>query len=75
MSGFGDIATKYARRVADIISKDIDENVTIVDDEPNKETGNITEEMEKTVDTRQSPQYEENQKKKHPIRDFFFGKH
>ena len=75
LSGFGDIATKYARRVADIISKDIDENVTIVDDEPNKETSNITEEMEKTVDTRQSPQYEENQKKKHPIRDFFFGKH
>lgn len=30
MSGFGDVATTYARKVMDIISKDIDMNVTIV---------------------------------------------
>ncbi len=31
MSGFGEIASKYSKRVIEIINKDIDENVTIVD--------------------------------------------
>lgn len=75
MSGFGDIATKYAKKVADIINKDIDENVTIVDDDEEEISGYEQSELRKADVCAESVlESAVDKKKKHPIWDFFFGK-